>query len=139
MKEVRLSVLCLLLLIPLIGVACGGASPADPPVTPRPTTAPLEAVENAIWAANEQDYEKANQLLDISGLAQSPDQEGVSEHWDWLTSDQRVAGIQIEEEETDGVAKRLFITLQNDNYPTQNVGFWIRWQEDRWVAFEADD
>jgi hypothetical protein len=62
-------------------------------------------VENAIWAANEQNYDQANQLLDISSLAQSPDPEGVIEHWDWLTSDQRIAAIQVEEEETDGEAR----------------------------------
>jgi hypothetical protein len=94
--------------------------------------APLEAVENAIWAANEQDYEKANPLLDISELAQSSTSEGVIEHWDWM----RVTSIEIEEEETNEEARRLFITLQNDNYPTQNVGYWIWWQDERWVALK---
>ncbi len=93
-------------------------------------------MEKAILAANEKDYDKANQLLDVSGVAQSSDFESVIEYWDWITSSQRVSNIDVREEETKGETKRLFITLQNDNYPTRNVGFWIRWQDDRWVAFD---
>jgi hypothetical protein len=130
---------CLLFVVGLAMVACSSQSTTPAPTTPIPTTAPLQAVEEAIWAANEKDYDKANQLLDVSSLAQSTDPEGVTEHWNWLTSNQRVAVITIEEQETKEDARRLFITLQNDNYPTHTVGFWIRWQDDRWVAFEADN
>lgn len=101
-----------------------------------PTTDPLSAVEKAILAANEKDYDQANQLLDVSAVAQAADFESGIEYWDWLTSNQRVSNIDIREEETKGETKRLFITLQNDNYPTRTIGFWIRWQDDRWVAFD---
>lgn len=30
-------------------------------------------------------------------------------------------------------------STNNDNYPTHTVGFWIRRQDNRWVAFEADN
>jgi hypothetical protein len=137
MKKLRRFAPVLLLVIGL--VACRGQSTTAAPTTPPPTTVPLQAVESAIWAANEKAYDKANQLLDVSSIAQSPDPEAVTEHWNWLTSNQRVSAIIIEEEETKDEARRLFVTLQNDNYPTLTVGFWIRWQDDRWVAFETND
>jgi hypothetical protein len=139
MKKLQRFASVLLLVIALGLVACQGQSTTTAPTMPLPTTVPLQAVESAIWAANEKAYDKANQLLDVSGIAQSPDPEAVTEHWDWLTSNQRVSAINIEEEETKEDTRRLFITVQNNNYPTLTVGFWIRWQDDRWVAFETND
>ncbi|MEW5958941.1 MAG: hypothetical protein AB1801_14510 [Chloroflexota bacterium] len=136
MKNLQLCAFSIFFVITLAIVACNGQSTTNAPTTPMPTTAPLSAVEKAILAANEKDYDKANQLLDISAVAQSSNFESVAEYWDWITSGQRVSTIDIKEEETKGETKRLFITLQNDNYPTRNVGFWIRWQDDRWVAFD---
>jgi hypothetical protein len=49
-----------------------------------------------------------------------------------------VVSVDVREEETRDDARRLFVTVQNDNYPTQQVGFWIRWQGDRWMAFEEE-
>lgn len=138
MKIIQLCA-CLLLMVSVTLVACGSQTPANTSLTPVPTTAPLQAVEAAIWAANEKDYDKANQLLDISKLAQASTAEAVIEHWNRITSNQRVASIAIREVETKGEAKRLFIVLQNNNYPTHNVGFWIRWQGERWVASENND
>ena len=117
-------------------VACSGQSTTNVSNTPVPTTNPLSTVEKAILAANEKDYDEANRLLDISAIAQSSDFESVTEYWDWITSNQRVSDINITEEETQGESKRLFITLQNENHPSRNVGFWIRWQNDRWIAFD---
>jgi hypothetical protein len=135
MKILRLFALGLLIVVlPLL--ACGGQSTPTTATTPLPTTSPLQAVEEAIWAANEKDYDKANQLLDVSAVAQASGQESTTEYWDWITSSQRVAKINIEERETKEEARQLFITLQNDNYPGLNVAFWIRWQDDRWLAFD---
>lgn len=139
MKTIPLFTLCLLTIVVLAIVACGGQSTTAAVTTPRPTTAPLQAVEEAIWAANEKNYDKANQLLDVSAVTQASNRESVIDYWDWLTSDQRVTSINLEEKEMKDEAKQLFITLQNDNYPTLNVGFWIRWQDDRWLAFDDND
>jgi hypothetical protein len=134
MKILRLFVLGLIIVV-LTLLACGGQSISTPPL---PTTSPLQAVEEAIWAANEKDYGKANQLLNVSAIAQASDQESATEYWDWITSSQRVAEINIEERETKGEAKQPFITLQNDNYPGLNVAFWIRLERDRWLAFDEN-
>lgn len=136
MKELQLCAFGLSFVITLVITACSGQSTTNVPTTPMPTTDPLSAVEKAILAANEKDYDQANQLLDVSAVAQAADFESGIEYWDWLTSNQRVSNIDIREEETKGETKRLFITLQNDNYPTRTIGFWIRWQDDRWVAFD---
>lgn len=139
MKNLRLFAFGLLFVGAWAIGACSGQSTTHVPTTPIPTTAPLSAVEKAILAANEKDYDKANQLLDVSTVAQSADFKSVIEYWDWITSSQRVNTIDIREEETKGETKRIFITLQNDNYPTRNVGFWIQWQDDRWIAFDDND
>lgn len=136
MKIAQFFVRHLHLLSLLILAACSSQPAAGGPTTPVPTVAPLQAVEEAIMAANSQDYQTANRLLDISALAETADEAGVTEHWNWLTSNQRVTAVKIEEQETNNQARRLFITLENDNYPTQQVGFWIRWEGERWVAFE---
>jgi hypothetical protein len=135
MKILRLFALGLLIVV-LTLLACGGQSTTTTATTPLPTTSPLQAVEAAIWAANEKDYDKANQLLDVSAVAQASGQESTTEYWDWITSSQRVAEINIEEKETKEEARHLFITLKNDNYPGLNVAFWIRWEGDRWLAFD---
>jgi hypothetical protein len=124
------------LLLPLLACGFGGESELTAP--PVPTTEPLQAVQDAIMAANQQNYDAANQLLDISELAETAEAESVIEHWDWLTSNQRVASVDVRVEETRDDARLLFITLQNDNYPTHQTGFWIRWQGDRWLAFEEE-
>lgn len=136
MKNLQLFAFVLFLVMTLAIAACSGQTTTNIPTTPIPTTAPLSAVEKANLAANEKDYDQANQLLDVSAVAQSADFESVIKYWDWITSNQRVSNIDIKEEETKGETKRLFIILQNDNYPARNVGFWIRWQDDRWVAFD---
>lgn len=136
MKNLPLFVVTLFFAIVAVLTACGNQPVTTDAATPLPTTAPLSAVEQAILAANEQDYDTANQLLDVSAVAQAADFASATEYWDWITSSQRVSTIDITEEATEGETKRLFITLQNDNYPTRNAGFWIRWQDDRWVAFD---
>jgi hypothetical protein len=73
-----------LLLLPLL--ACGFGGEAEPAAPPIPTTEPLQAVRDAIMAANQQNYDAANQLLDISALAEAAEAETVTEHWDWFTS-----------------------------------------------------
>ncbi|GAB4433738.1 MAG: hypothetical protein Kow0031_15360 [Anaerolineae bacterium] len=132
----RLFIATVLFLLPLL--ACGFGGESEPAAPPAPTTAPLQAVQDAIMAANQQNYDAANQLLDISALAEAAEAESVNEHWDWFTSNQRVASVDAREEETRDDARLLFITVQNDNYPTHQFGFWIRWQGDRWVAFEEE-
>ncbi len=137
MRRLRIGTLGIWCLLSVILLACGSQPATDaPPTTPLATTVPLQAVEDAIWAANGRDYDRANQLLDVSAVAESPGPDGLVEYWDWITSKQRVADITIEIQETKGGEMRLFIVLKNDNYPTQQVGFWIRWQTDRWAAFE---
>ena len=136
MKVVKSLIVIFIFVLPLL--ACGFGVEAEPAAPPAPTTEPLQAVKDAIMAANQQNYDAANQLLDISALAEAAEAESVAAHWDWLTSNQRVAEVDVREEETREDARRLFVTVQNNNYPTQQVGFWIRWQSDRWVAFEEE-
>jgi hypothetical protein len=130
----RILLLFSVLLATGIMAACGGAAETVVPAEPVPTTEPLQAVEDAIMAANDGDYERANQLLDISALAEAADAESVTDTWDQVTSNRRVATVKVTEEELSGEARRLFVVVENDNYPTYQVGFWVQWQDDRWVA-----
>ncbi|MCP4358669.1 MAG: hypothetical protein GY796_11680 [Chloroflexi bacterium] len=75
--------------------------------------------------------------MDVSAVADFINEEAITEHWDWITSGNRVQEVEINVEEENGDAMQLFIVLKNDNYPQLNISFWIRWQGEKWEALES--